>query len=464
MRVATADGGYETIRERSWPLAGLDFPRSVSNANDLIQLSNLPGGGHQAATYQRIYRSNPWVFAACQAISRGVSRFPINVYSYDSAGARTRIRSDLPGQPPSNGTKLDKLMRLPEPGVGRQEWLRKVVLNLSIYGNGLASKDYDGSGGSSVPTALWHIPWRRVSVQEGDDVPVLYYEVKSRMGLTETRKFSPRDVIHFGRGTDDDSPIGLSPLATLKATLALHDALWRHAVSYFQNSARPSGLVKLDKGASEGIIRTIREQIEALYTSPENAGKVLVTSGEWTSMTDSPDHAQIIELARLSREEISAAYGIPQPMMGILDRAILNNTQELRSYFTRDVLGEKSSALEDDFAAQLIYATPAWVGFFASFDLTGSLKPDMEKLGELVTKTRSALTVNEQRDIFFGLNPLNLKEANTVWMPSGQIGLGIEPPAPEAPKVIPGAPTEPVEPDADPPEPDTEPVVPVGSE
>lgn len=444
MRLATADGGYETIRERSWPLAGLDYPRSVSNSQDSIQLSNLPGGGHQAATYQRIYRSNPWVFAACNAISRGVSRFPINVYSFDSNGARTRVRSDLPGQGASKGIALDKLMRIPEPGVGRQEWLRKIVLNLGIYGNGLASKDYEGGG--AVPSALWHIPWRRVSVQEGDEVPVLYYEVKSKLG-GKSKQFSPLDVIHFGRGTDDDSPIGLSPLAPLKATLALHDALWRHAVAYFQNSARPSGLVKLDKGASEAIIRTIKEQIEALYTSPENAGKVLVTSGEWTSLTDSPDHAQLVELARLSREEVAAAYGIPQPMMGILDRAILNNTQELRSYFTRDVLGEKSSAIEDDIMAQLIYATPAWVGFFAGFDMTGALKPDMTQLGELTTKTRGTLTPNEQRDIFFGLNPLKSPEADTVWMPSGQIGLGIEPPAPEAPKLIPGAPPdEPVEP------------------
>lgn len=460
MRVATADGGYETIRERSWPLAGLDFPRSITNANDSVTLANLPGGGANAATYQRIYRTNPWVFAACQAISRGVSRFPINVYSFDSKGARERVRSDLPGQKPSNGTKLDKLMRIPEPGVGRQEWLRKIVLNLGIYGNALANKDYDGSGSSSVPSALWHIPWKRVHVQEGDNVPVLYYEVKSRMGMSESKKFSPLDVIHFGRGTDDDSPIGLSPLATLKATLALHDALWRHAVAYFQNSARPSGLVKLEKGAGEAIIRTIKEQIEALYTNPENAGKVLVTSGEWTSMTDSPDHSQLVELARLSREEISAAYGIPQPMMGILDRAILNNTQELRSYFTRDVLGEKSSALEDDFMAQLVYATPAWVGFFTSFDLTGSLKPDMEKLGDLVQKTRSALTPNEQRDMFFGLNPLDMEEANTVWMPSGQIGLGIEPPAPEVPKGTKPVPTEPVEGDAEPPDPEKDPPTP----
>lgn len=446
MRLATADGGYETIRERSWPLAGLEMPRAVSNGSASIQLANLPGGGHQAATYQMIYRTNPWVFAAVNAISRGVSRFPINVYSFDSQGNRTRVRSDLPGQAPSNGTKLDRLLRIPEPGVGRQEWLRKVVVNLGIYGNGLASKDYDGSGGSSVPSALWHIPWRRVTVQEGDDIPVQFYEVKSRMG-GKTRQWSPMDVLHFGRGTDDDSVIGLSPLAPLKATLALHDALWRHAVAYFQNSARPSGLVKLDKGASEAIIRTIKEQIEALYTSPENAGKVLVTSGEWTSLTDSPDHAQLVELARLSREEVAAAYGIPQPMMGILDRAILNNTQELRSYFTRDVLGEKSSAIEDDIAAQLIYATPAWVGFFASFDMTGALKPDMLQLGELAAKTRDVLTPNERRDIFFGLNPLKSKEADTVWMPSGQIGLGIEPPAPEAEKIIPGAPPdEPVPP------------------
>lgn len=437
MRVATPEG-FEQVRERSWPLAGLDFPRAVSNGHASIPFASLPGGGYQAATYEMVYRSNPWVFAANQAISRGVSRLVMKIYQYDAKGNRDRIRSDLPGSlgRKSVGQSLDALMRQPEPGVGRQEWLRKIVLDKGVYGNAIVTKDRNAATG--MPESLWHVPWKRVIVQEGEDVPVLYYEVRSRTGTKDPARFSPDDVIHFGRGTDVDSPIGISPLAPLKFTLALHDALWRHAVSYFANAARPSGMVQLDKGASESVIKAIREQVQDLYTSPENAGRVLVTSGNWQSITDSPDQAQIIELARLSREEVAAAYGIPQPMMGILDRAILNNTKELRNFFQRDTIGVEAAAIEDDLMAQLVLASPAWTSVFMEFDLAESMRPDLEALAEVAMKMKHVFTPDEMRDRFAGLNPLGMKESETVWMPSGQIGLGIEPPAPEAPKTVKG--------------------------
>lgn len=438
MRIDTGNGEI-TVRERAWPLAGLDVPRNWRNGSDLVKLANLPGGGVQASTYANLYRSNPWVYTSVQTLARGLSRLRIKTYQNDAEGNRQRIRSDVPGGKSSVGRKLDALMRMPEPNVGAQEWLRKLEVDNGVYGNALVVKDYDSN--HSVPTALYHVPWSRVIVHEGEDVPVIGYEVTGRLGMGNTGSlsgngsknpiFAPAEVIHFGRGSDLDRPIGLSPMSSLKYTLALHDALWRHAVSYFQNAARPSGIVKLDKSATETTIRIVREQLERLYTAPESAGKILVTSGEWSSMSDPPDQSQIIELARLSREEISAAYGIPQPMMGILDRAILNNTKELRSYFTRDTLGPRASAYEDDFAAQLIYATPVWRGLFQEFDLAEMMRPDIELLADIAEKTRHVLTVNEQREKFFGMNPLDpekIKGADTVWMPSGQIPLGSEDP------------------------------------
>lgn len=447
MRVATPDG-YAEVTTRSWPLAGLDMPTRWHNGDSLIELATLPGGGYQAATYAQIYRTNPWIFTAVQAYSRGLSRLRLKTYQYDADGNRERIRSDLPGSlgRKTAGQSLDALFRQPEPEVGRQEWLRKIIADKKIYGNALVYKEINDV--TRQVTALYHVPWRRVTVMTGDTVPILGYEVRGTGGF-DMRRFLPNEVVHFGRGSDPDSPIGLSPIAPLKFTLALHDALWRHAVAYFQNSARPSGMVKLDRNSNEKTIELIKSQIERLYTAPEAAGKILVTSGSWESMTDAPDQSQIVELARLSREEIAAGYGIPQPMMGILDRAILNNVKELRNYFTRDSIGEEAAAVEDDLMAQLVLPVPAWStdGYFAEFDLGEALRPDLEARSDVFEKMRHVYTPDEMREME-GLRPLGVKESETVWMPAGQIGLGIEPPAPETPKGQKPTPTEPVDPSA----------------
>ena len=451
MRLATPSG-FVNVRERAHPLAGLDSPQRWSNGISTVQLASLPGGAVQAATYSQVYRANPWVFSALRAISRGVSRLKVKTYTYDADGRRTQIRGDLPTGPGrrTSGEALDNLMRQPEPRVGRQEWLRKIVADRGVYGNSLVVKSRNAATGQI--DGLYHVPWERVTVETGEDEPVLFYEVAPRgtsniagLGGAGVKRFSPDDVIHFGRGTDLNAPIGLSPLAPLKFTLALHDALWRHAVAYFENSARPSGQVKLDRSANEKTIEAVRTQIERLYTSPDAAGKVLVTSGEWQSMTDSASQQQIVELARLSREEIAAAFGIPQPMMGILDRAILNNVKELRNYFTRDTVGEEATAIEDDLMAQLVSATPAYAqaGIFLEFDLGEALRPDLEALADVSEKMRHVLTPNEQREKFLGMNPIDVEGADTVWMPSGQTGLGLEPPAPPEPPPAPPAEEDP---------------------
>jgi phage portal protein BeeE len=394
-----------------------------------------------------VYRSNPWVYSANRAISRGVSRLVLKVYQYDAKGARERVRSDLPGSlgRKSVGQSLDALLRNPSPAsVGKSGSARSVSTRAST-GTRSSTRIATRRRLASVSALARSVEARHV--QEGEDVPILYYEVRSRTGGEAAKKWSPDDVIHFGRGTDVDSPIGLSPLAPLKFTLALHDALWRHAVAYFAELRAPERHGEARQGRERRDHQDDREQIEALYTSPENAGKVLVTRASGRASRTRRIRRRSSKLARLSREEVAAAYGIPQPMMGILDRAILNNVKELRNYFQRDTIGVEASATSKTISwRNLCSRRPAWTSVFVEFDLGESAAPGSRSAREVATKMRGVMTPDEMREKFVGLNPLGIPESETVWMPSGQIGLGIEPPAPEVPKGTPPTPTEPVEP------------------
>src|SRR5207302_7466651 len=192
---------------------------------------------------------------------------------------------------------------------------------------------------------LWHAPWRQVTVHGSDIVPILSYEVRGTLGA-EGKFFAPDDVIHFCSGDDPDKPIGLSPLEPLKHTMALLDAINRHTGAFFANQARLSGHLKVGPNTQDRDLERIRETVKQLYTAPENAGKVLVTSADWQSMGAPPNQTEIIELIRLSREEVLAAYNIPPPVAGILDRAIKSNIQELREQFGRDTLGPDAEEME----------------------------------------------------------------------------------------------------------------------
>lgn len=428
MQLQRPDGSFANVsRERAWPLAGTMNPDRLANGNNVIALATKPGGPPDLATYKRIYETNPWVYACVNTICFGLSRMGIDTFQYDTKGDGDfdRVYGNLPGTigRPSAGAQLDRLLQMPEPGVGRHEWVRKVWMDRMVYGNALAVPDTSGGG---LPTALWHVPWRRVTVNEGKDVPVQSYEVRGDSG---SKFYGPDEVIHFGRGSGIDSVLGLSPIASLRYTVALHDALQRHLVSYFENSARPSGLLKVQPGVNKDAQALIQEQVRNLYAGPENSGKIMVTSGEWQSLADDPQSSQIIQLAELSREEICAVFRTPPPVVGILSRAIKSNVVELRSQFVRDVVGPEADAFESDLLAQLIWATPGWsnAGLFARFDLDAPLRPDLEARAGTYEQMRSVLTPNEMRKLE-RRKPLTGeagKYADTVSLPSGQVFLGL---------------------------------------
>lgn len=412
MRVLTTSGTLQDVSLRQWPLAGLDHqthsPIAQSNIAQLVGDDNM-------ATHARLYKENPWLNAGVRTIAWGLSRSPLRVYELMADGQRKIMRHDLPSRGvDSVAVRLDRELNAPAGRVGPQRRMRSTVTDYLLYGNAL----WD----ISQPEGTYHVPWNRIDPIEGDYVPILGYRIK---GSKKDRFLAPEDVIHFNAADDPESVLGLSPIGSLKYTLALHDALQRHLVRFFENSARPSGNLRLQAGANEKAIESISSQIRELYASPENAGKVIVTTGEFQAITAGHDQSQIVELAKLSREEIAGGLRIPGPVLGFLEHAIKSNVKELREQYIRDVIGNWAPAMEDDIMAQRVRSDPTLRRIFVEFDLDVHLRPDLEALASVAAKTGETVTTNERRR-WFNLPDLPHEEANTVSTSPGGTYLGIE--------------------------------------
>jgi HK97 family phage portal protein len=425
VQVLTADGSYLPVddpRSRTWPLAGTQYQTEYSQGWAGLRMSALPSGEARILSYRRIYRSNPWVWTAVNTIARGLSGLPLRIYDYGPGGQLLPVHSELPQTrpgPPSAGQRLEHLLAHPAPFISRRRTVRRTAVDKLVYGNGLWIKEPDGFGGTA---ALYNVPWREVSVIAGKDTPILGYRIWGGSGTFVV----PQDqVIQFGEG-DPDGPIAPSPLESLQWTIALSDAMSRHLVAYFQNSARPSGVLELSQMPDDRELAIMREEIAQLYSGAENAGRPLITSGKWQSMSEGTNYADLVELARLSREEVAAAYGIPPPVMGILDRAIKSNVAELREMFLRDVLAPHGSEFTDEIEAQMIEPNPAWSGLTAGFDMSQQLMPDLEAFAIASKDLKSVFTINELRRMA-GLPDLDFEWANQPWAVPGSLPMGLAP-------------------------------------
>lgn len=422
MRLLTPSGDLVYhVRERSWPLAHVDYPRPISQAQRGITLSASSTEAVRTATYVKLYKSNPWVNACVRSIAWGVSRQVMKVYENQSDKQKVRIRSDIPGQAgrPSSAQNLDYVLQHPSPGWGPRRFWRRNMIDELIFGNALVKKVRDPN--TSQLKELWNVPWRKVTVQEGDLQPIAWFEV---LGIEKSLKMVPEDCIHFSTADDPDSPIGTSPMEGLRYTLALYEALQRHLVAFFENSARPSGNLKLQPGAQSEAIKLMRNQLREMYSAPENAGKALVTTGDWQPITQNADQTAIIELVKLSREEIAGVFRIPPPIIGVLERAIHSNIKELREQYIRDVVGPWGGLIEDDVMSQLVNLEPNMSYNFVEFDTDEALRPDPESRAKMGKDQESTLTTNERRRRE-NLPDLPYEEADTVIVTPGAGFLGV---------------------------------------
>jgi phage portal protein BeeE len=247
---------------------------------------------------------------------------------------------------------------------------------------------------------------------------VLYRDTRYSQTLTYSdRSWTSDQVIHFGMG-EGDFFFADSPIQSLSSTLALFDAVYTHLISYFGHAARPSAHFKVDPHASDAVLTKTAEYIRDFFAGPANAGKVLITSAEWQQMSDAPDNARVIELAKQSREEICGVYGVAPPLVGILDRAIMSNVRELREHTTRDTVGPYVEGFDGAFNAQLYANHPLYRRFWRETETSAHLKADLEGSAATYPNQLRIMTVNELRQTK-NLPRLDDAAADLPWYPNG---------------------------------------------
>ena len=446
MQIMAASGDLHPVRTRQNPLLGSQPAQRYSPLGMSVNIV----GELNDASFTRIYKENPWVNAAIRSLSWGVSRLHLGVYELQADGQRQRARWDLPGKPGRNSAAVDldrKINGRSPNGWGPQKRMRRTMTDYLIYGNALWNFQ---------PEGIYFIPWRKLQVHQNSAGDIDAFEVISTggsagfgatpaqqraYGLGNGRYLMPEDCVHFCAGDDPDGPLGVPPMASLRATLALHEALRRHLVRFFENSARPSGNLQVEGTPNKDMLSFMREQFNELYSSPENAGKVIVTTGNFQPITAAADQSQIIELAKQSRDEIAGAFRIPGPVLGAMEHAIKANVKELREQMVRDVIGSWSPAIEDDFMAQAVWPNPTLKSTFVEFDLDEQLTPGLEGIGTAFTTLERTMTTNERRRKM-NLPDLPFPEADTVPSVPGGGYLGIEPdPAMEPADGVPSDPS-----------------------
>lgn len=391
-------------------------------------------GIRRRVTYALIARTNPWVMTAINERAGIASRIPLHVFRPDPDGReghRERVRGS------GEGAVLVRLLEQPEPRVSARKWKRRLVGDVLTHGNAVAEIVYS----PQVSRLRWH-PWFDVDPEESVDrvdVERFHVPTKRRLGLGaitqadtvaggQKRVIDGRDAVHFTISDDTETALGVSPLAALQATHALHEAAWRFARAFLEEGMFPSGVVELPPQATVEQAILTRELLNEINVGIERAGRPAVIGfGKWQQVMTSPEQAQLVELAKSSREEVSAAYRLPMMMMGDQSSPNRATAQVSRQAWIRDVVGEDVAVLESEINAQLVHPQRRWyeAGLFVEGQLAEQLRPDVEAEAKVIRDQVGApiMTINEGRRIK-NLPPLDDPRADKLVLAPGTPGGG----------------------------------------
>jgi HK97 family phage portal protein len=338
-------------------------------------------------TYEQIYRRQPNVRTVIDFLARNIAQISFHGYRRVSDTDRQRLPPDHP---------LVKWLTKPNPSMTRYRLFESMVSDYCIYWAAYWLKIRDANGDLAAlmrlpPTSVWPDGWLTPTQF------VWTWPDGFQQGL------APSEVVYFG-GYDPCNPIlGLSPLETLRRTLAEEAAASEYRAAYWQNAARIEGVIERPASSPWTTERRdkFREQWQSRFASAPNAGMtpVLEDGMTYKPVSFSAKDSEYVDARKLTREECAAAYHVPLPMVGILEHATYSNIKEQHKQLYQDTLEPYCVQFEEELERQVVPECDDPDLIYIEANIAEKLKGSFEEQAAAIYQLtgRPVMTANESR-------------------------------------------------------------------
>lgn len=345
-----------------------------------------------AMEYDKIWRTQPAVRTVTSFLGRNIAQLGLHTFKRKGDTDRERLH-DHP---------LAMLMRRPTPWTTRYRFINALVHDFAIYDVAylLKSKTSDGTAG------LIRLPPSMVTPKGNSWLTPDRFEFA---GTKERKSYDADQVVYF-RGYSANEDVGVSPLESLRQILMEDWEGSRMRAQVMRNGARVSGYIERPPQSTSGVKDwsqtardRFRQQWQQQYVGdgPQAGGTPILEDGmKFVEASQTAKDLQYIEGRKLTREEVAAAYFIPPPMVGILDKASFSNITEQHKMLYQDTLGPWLTMIQEEIELQLISDfEPVWTDFYVEFNLREKLTGSFVERQDAISKAVGGptMTINEAR-------------------------------------------------------------------
>jgi len=342
------------------------------------------------ADYGAIWRTQPEVRKVTGFLARNIAQLNLTLYRRLSATERERVDDHELSRAISH-----PLGWRPSAKLSKSLFFDTLMHDRCIYDNAYWLKIRENGELRLVP-----VPPPLITPEGYDWLAPTGYRFANRDWPAE-------QFVHFRGYNAGDRRTGLSPIESLRQLLLEDMASNVYRSQLWERGARMSGVIQRPADAPKWS-DPARERFQASWRAqwsgngPEAGGTPVLEDGmEFKETTFSAADAQWLEAKKLTREEVAAAYHVPQPMVGLLDRATFSNVAELHDQLYQDTLPPWCVSIEEDVELQLISDWPELMAdnCYVEFNLMEKLKGSFEKRARIMQTATGGpwLTRNEAR-------------------------------------------------------------------
>ena len=354
------------------------------------------------------------VYACVRVIAETIASLPLHVYESTDAGSRK-----------ANEHPLYRLLH-DEPNTEMTSFIwREVMLShLLLYGNSYCQ--IIRSGRSRI-VGLYPLLPDHMAVDR-DTKGKLTYTYTTSEGRME--QLNPEDVLHIP-GLGFDGVMGYSPIALEKAAIGLGIAAEEYGSKFFQNGARPSGILTHPNTVKDPA--SLRASWNAAYGGSGNASRVAVLEEGMTFVPLSMpnNEAQFLETRKFQVTEICRIFRVPPHMIGDLERATFSNIESQNISFAVQTIRPWLVRIEQAINKTLIPENEKG-RYYAQFNIDGLMRGDYKSRmeGYAIARQNGWMSANDIRALE-NLNPISAEEGGNAFLVNGNMipislaGLGV---------------------------------------
>ncbi|QGH74492.1 portal protein [Arthrobacter phage Kuleana] len=332
--------------------------------------SSLRLADDYTADYAELWRAQGSVRTTVDFLGRNIASLGLHLFRRASDNDRERL-TDHP---------LARLLGRPNPATTPYRLFDALVHDLGIFDRAYWAKM--NSGGTPW---LLRLPPKAVSPVGGS---WLWPEAFEYSGTKGKKVFPADQVVHFRGYSPDGDLAGTSPIESLRRVLAEEYEAGRMREQTLRNGARTSGYLERPAPApgapawSDTARERFRNSWRAQYSGggPEAGGTPILEDGmKFVPASHSARDLQYVEVRKLAREEVAAAYFIPPTMVGIMDSATFSNIKEQHKHLYQDTLGPWLAMIAQELMLQLLPEFDASGELYLEFNLEEKLRGSFEE-------------------------------------------------------------------------------------